>query len=98
LLRLFGELLSKSGEISASGQFFTQRFRALAVKSTSYFRHDVFTTKDVREAEKFYSQKHQAMVITGIIFIISMTGVSLFFLKQPVQENKYRKLKKQKID
>jgi hypothetical protein len=42
------------------------------------------------------SQKHQPMVITGIIFIISMTGVSLFFLKQPVQENKYRKLKKQK--
>lgn len=36
------------------------------------------------------------MVTIGIIFIVSMTGVSFFFLMQPVQENKYHKLRKQR--
>jgi len=34
------------------------------------------------------------MVIIGIIFIVAMTGVSFYFLKQPVIENKAHKLKK----
>jgi hypothetical protein len=34
------------------------------------------------------------MVVIGMIFIAAMTGVSLYFLKQPVMENKAHKLKK----
>jgi hypothetical protein len=36
------------------------------------------------------------MVITGIMFILLMTGVSFFLLKQPVEENRAHKLKKQR--
>ena len=36
------------------------------------------------------------MVVIGMIFIAMMTGVSFYFLKQPVTENRAHKFKKQR--